>query len=56
MSATKSRAAGSAKIELFHYALIGAAAIPVARIGGEPTVLVFCVIAAVLTGLSRKRF
>ena len=44
------------KTEVIHYALIAAAALPVARIGGEPTVLVFCVIAVVLTGLSRKRY
>ena len=42
------------KTELTHYALIGAAAIPIARVAGESTALIFCVIAAVLAGLSRK--
>jgi hypothetical protein len=41
---------------LLHCALIAAAAIPVARAGGEPTVLVFCLIVAILRGLSRRRF
>ncbi len=42
------------KSDLLNYALIPAAAIPVARVGGEPTVLVFLVIAAVL--FARKRY
>jgi len=43
------------KTELTHYALIGAAAFPIARVGGESTAFIFCVIAAVLGGLSRQK-
>lgn len=45
----------SIKTELTHYAAIGAAAIPVARVAGETTALIFCLIAAVLSGLARKK-
>ena len=41
---------------IFHCVLIAAAAIPVARVGGEPTVLVFFAIAAALRALSRRRY
>ncbi len=46
----------STRTELTHYALIGAAAVPIAHIGGESFALIFCVAAAFLAGVSRKRF
>ena len=44
------------KSELTQYALIGAAAVPIAHIGGESFALIFCIAAAFLAGVSRKRF
>jgi hypothetical protein len=37
-----------------HYALIGVAAMPIARVAGESTALIFGVIAVVLARLSRR--
>ncbi len=40
--------------ELTHYALIGAAAVPIAHLGGESFALIFCLFAAFIAGLARK--
>jgi hypothetical protein len=43
------------KRDLLTYALIGAAATPIALAGGELLAAVFCVVSTVIAGISRKR-
>jgi hypothetical protein len=41
--------------ELVTYALIGAAAAPIAYVGGEVIAAVFCIVAVLVTSIARKR-
>lgn len=43
------------KRDLRTYALIGAAAAPIALAGGELFAAVFCVVSTIVVGISRKR-
>jgi hypothetical protein len=43
------------KSDLVTYALIGAAATPIAIVGGEAAAAVFCIVACIIAGVSKRR-